>query len=353
MENITTREQAIEILEKTERPVAPGRKCTIDRFMPEDAWGVIRCCYSIYGGGYPIDAYYIPDKLIAENQNGNIFGVVARTVEGEITGYGALYRSSAWSPKVYETGQYIVRKEYRNTRIAYELYNFINTVLIDEIDLDAMFGEPVCKHLVTQKMGVRAGYLETGVELELMPAEAYETDANTAGRVSALLMLKVVRDMPHDIYLPEIYKEIVTRCTDSMRLARKIKPTAAQPFGMDGGLSSCRYHDHAEVGRLSIARCGSETARVVSDFESRAFSKNYKVLQVYLNIGEPAVGSVFEELLGKGYFFGAYLPRWFGTDGFLLQKLAVEPDLDSILLYSEWAKKLLAFTLKDRGRAGK
>jgi len=59
---------------------------------------------------------------------------------------------------------------------------------------------------------------------------------------------------------------------------------------------------------------------------------------------------VFEGLLENGYFFGAYLPRWFGADGFLLQKLTVDPDLSSILLYSEWAKEVLAFTVKDRER---
>jgi hypothetical protein len=351
MNKITTRKEAIEILSETAEPVPPGLKFTVDRFKPEDAWGVIQCCYSIYGDAYPIDTYYIPEKLIEENLNGNIYGVVARTSTGKVVGYSALYRSSPPFPGIYEVGQLIVRMEYRKTRIAYEVNAYVVNRLVYEIPADAYFGEAVTTHLVTQKMGVRAGCSETGFELDLMPAEADRTGDSSAARVSAVLMFKMIRDRPHDIYLPAIYTEIIQKCLGAMELSRSVKLTGPGPCESSESRSVSQFFDHAGVARLSFTDVGSDFSRMISEYEATALSRDYKVLQMFLNIGAPSIGSVIERLLANGYFFGAYLPRWFDTDGLLLQKLTGATDVASINLYSTWAKELLEFTLKDRERA--
>ena len=54
-----------------------------------------------------------------------------------------------------------------------------------------------------------------------------------------------------------------------------------------------------------------------------------------------------EYLRGRGYFFGGVLPRWFGADGFLMQKVTVRPNWEGIRLYSEKAQKICDFIRED------
>jgi len=72
-------------------------------------------------------------------------------------------------------------------------------------------------------------------------------------------------------------------------------------------------------------------------------------LQVTLNMACPHIGVVVELLREKGFFFGGMAPRWFGTDGFLMQKLfGSETEYEEIKLYTQTAKELLSFIRSDR-----
>jgi hypothetical protein len=45
-------------------------------------------------------------------------------------------------------------------------------------------------------------------------------------------------------------------------------------------------------------------------------------------------------------------PRWFDTDGFLMQKLLCPPDFDGIQLLTDFSRQLLEFIREDWQRAG-
>jgi hypothetical protein len=65
----------------------------------------------------------------------------------------------------------------------------------------------------------------------------------------------------------------------------------------------------------------------------------------------PWVGEAVAILRDIGYFFGGALPRWFDSDGLLMQKLICSPDFEGIVLVSEFAKQLLEFIKEDCRRA--
>ncbi len=113
--NPATREDAIRMLREEAHKVRPDQDFVVDGMQPEDAWGIARCFYEVYGENYPFDCYYVPERLAEEAWLGNILGVVARTTDGDIVGFGALFRSSAHNPRLYEYGQATVIPEYRST----------------------------------------------------------------------------------------------------------------------------------------------------------------------------------------------------------------------------------------------
>jgi len=75
--------------------------------------------------------------------------------------------------------------------------------------------------------------------------------------------------------------------------------------------------------------------------------------RILINLDRPWIGDAVERLREKGYFLGGYVPRWFDTDGFLMQKILSEPDFSTIALYSEKAREIKRHVQADWERATK
>jgi len=75
----------------------------IDTFRPDDAQGIVRLFRTVYGEHYPIQIFYDPQSIIAVNEAGKYYSIVARTVSGSIIGVVHLFRSAP-HPSTYEAG---------------------------------------------------------------------------------------------------------------------------------------------------------------------------------------------------------------------------------------------------------
>ncbi len=108
-----------------------------------------------------------------------------------------------------------------------------------------------------------------------------------------------------------------------------------------------KFFAPAGVGRFAIASLGADFESRIADIENAASGKGMKVLQIFINLDNPASGKGVDILREHGYFLGGYLPRWFDSDGLLMQKLLVSPDFNSINLYTEKARELLRYVIRD------
>jgi len=100
---------------------------------------------------------------------------------------------------------------------------------------------------------------------------------------------------------------------------------------------------------VQVCSIGSDWAQVVAELMAEAERRGVVSLQVVLNTACPAIGEATEMLRHNGFFFGGLAPRWFGTDGVLMQKLwGDEPDYEETKLYSQTAKELMAFIRADK-----
>ena len=67
------RKEALRLLRETPWTAPDGsEECSIGYFEPADAPRIARLFYAVYGEGYPVDTYYIPERLIEENARGAI-----------------------------------------------------------------------------------------------------------------------------------------------------------------------------------------------------------------------------------------------------------------------------------------
>ncbi|MBA4397403.1 MAG: hypothetical protein C0394_08475 [Syntrophus sp. (in: bacteria)] len=325
---------------------------TVGGFRPEDADGIVRLFRAVYGEGYPIRLFYDPAAITAANREGRYYSIVARAPAGEIVGATHLYNSAAPCKVLYEWGAGLVLKEYRNLGVNSHLGAFLlDNFITRNPHIEEVFGEPVCNHPVLQKAVIPLKFIETAIEVALMPAEAYSREKSAAGRVATLTAFRCYKPKPHRIFLPPAYEQELRGIYARLDDARDVVVSEGEIPGARPTKADLTVFDFARVARIAVPETGGDFSNRLAVLEGEALLKNTVVFQVWLNLTEPWAGAAVDILRDRGYFFGGALPRWFDGDGFLMQKLLCPPDFESIVLVSDFAKQLLEFIKQDWRRA--
>lgn len=330
---------------------SPSDSFQIDFFRPEDAEGIVRLFRAVYGDAYPIKIYYDPKALIQANASGEYYSIVARAPAGEVVGVQHLFRSAPCKT-LYECAAGLVLKEYRQLGINKAMLTFLYEDWVPtRRNVEEVFGEAVCNHPYMQKTVLDAHHVETALEIALMPAEAYDKEKSSSGRVAALLIFRRYTSKPHRVYIPAAYEQQLRFIYEGLDDAREIALSGETAPEHQTSHAEMNVFDFARVARIAVDRIGNDFERYVNDLEKKALGQNSVVIQLWLNLSAPWVGSAADILRKRGYFLGGVLPRWFDHDGILMQKLICPPDFDGIRLHSERSHKILEMVKQDWGRA--
>jgi len=323
-----------------------GSGFRIDVFHPGDAEGVSGLFREVYGDGYPVKIVYDPEGFTKAVDRQDYVSVVARTPEGDIVGFSSLYRSAP-NQNLYEMGLSMVSAEYRRTAIIGLMIRRLAKVALASPGFDALFGETVCNHVLTQKSSSLFKAVETAIEIDLMPSEAYEKEESASGRVSTVASTRTIVPRPHTIHVPEVYGDYLAHIYNGFDDSRTLKRSEERlPPDRSTGLA-VQIFDGAGVARISVNEAGSDFETVLDSEEKAVRSKGVIVIQVWLNLSWPWVGGCVEALRSRGYFFCGSFPRWFGEDGLLMEKVEGRPNWEGIILYSERARQILEFIRED------
>ena len=326
--------------------IEPGQSWEVDLFSPEDAEGVVKLFQTVYGKDYPVKTFIDPELLTRENLAGRTISTVVRTSSGDIVGHNALFNSAPWEG-IKESGSGLVHPLYRGGRgIFTKMVAHSHEVAARKFGVKAAFGEPVCNHLFAQRMARTLNFRAMALEVDLMPGETYAKEASSSGRVSVMLTIKTVEPHPQAVYMPERYQEALRFMYQDMDDSRELFVSSeASP---DQGTSiSTQVYGFARVARLTVNQAGRGFAASLAAEEKAALDQGVEVIQVWLNLAWPFVGGLAEDLRGQGYFLGGVLPRWFDTDGLLMQKTVARPNWDSIRMEFERSIKIREFVQAD------
>lgn len=348
--------EALARIKAEPQTIAPDQKYAVDRFRPEDAWGVARLFLEIYGEDYPVDDSYIPERIVEANASGRVRTVVTRTEAGEVVGQAALFRSSPPNPNMYEYGQMLVAKAYRNTMIAGRMNQYVCKNLVGRDGVDASFGEAVCNHLVTQKMSRGMQFFPCAMELGLMPEEAYEREG-AVGRVSCLVFVRVDVDPPQPLNIPECWRELAEAGLKNFSLARQTALSGPE-LPADGATDmQVQRFDFAGVVRCHVAGVGADFPQRLRAELDAAVARGDALVQFYLGLNSPWSGGAANALKEAGCFCGGVAPCWFpaggGGDALLAQRFLRPVSLAAINLFSEDAEAFCALVRADMERAGR
>jgi GNAT superfamily N-acetyltransferase len=316
-------------------------------FRPEDADGIAALFRAVYGEGYPIKLFYDPQALTEANEKGTYYSIVARNAGGKVVGVEHLFRSAPYEA-LYEAGAGLVLKEYRGLGLNKRMLEFVYEKWVPEQHgIEQMWGEAVCNHVTMQKAVIKLRHVEMALEVALMPAEAYTQEKSAAGRVAAVSAFRCYKPNPHTVYLPLAYESELQFLYSALDDKRDILIANQSLSDSAASQAEMTVFDFARVCRIAVQSVGSDFNTCIQELETKALDQKAAVIQVWLNLGFPRVGSAVDILRGRGYFLGGLLPRWFDDDGLLMQKIMANPDFESIQLYSDRAKQIFAMVQAD------
>jgi hypothetical protein len=330
-----------------------GLAYTIGFFSPEDADGVVALYREVYGDHYPAKVVYDPAGLIRQEETGEAHRLVARSPSGEVVGHIALFRSSPPNPQLYEDGCLMIRHDYRQTDLSFVIFSAVMTRLMPRFGIRYIWGEAVCNHLFTQQATRREGFIETGLEMDLMPLASYTVPGaqRAGGRVSAVLVFYLSDVEPRTVYTPACYDEFIRFLYAPIGQAVTfIRSEAPLPPGKTSG--HAELFAGAGVARITLDTIGEDSWLWITRETLKAAEKGASVIQVFLRITEPSIGEVVSILHENGFFISGVLPCWYGDDGFLMQKIIGTPFFEGTHVYSKQAKQIKEYVEKDWVKRG-
>ncbi len=311
----------------------------IDFFRIEDAPGIARLFREVYGEGYPIRAYYLPDQLIEENAAGRIISCVARTSSGEVVGHNALVLMDPGT-HLYENAAGAVSPAFRNQGIFFPLFKHTLVNTSKRFNIEGIVGEPVCSHTHVQKMALQLDFKESGLEVDLMPAAAYGMESGALSRVSVLLGFLMLKPREQTVQIPMVYQDELKYLYSGLNVERTFVISSSDLPTEGSSQGSMRVFEMAQVARITIDRIGRDFEPFIGRLENEAHEKGTVIFQAWLPLASPFTSAATDILRGHGYFLGGILPCGRNGDGLLMQKVSQEPEWESIALYSERARRI-------------
>lgn len=322
------------------RPAVPADlRWDVRRMRPEDAIGVCRTLYGVYGYTYPVEAVYSPDRLIELNQGGEMLTVVAVTAEGEVFGTASLERG--FGPDTMEVGVAAVLAEYRGKGAAARM----SELLLEEARLErkaGCSGWGVTQHAYSQKGLVARGFHECALLVGNAPADMTmeSIDQHVVQRGSVMGMyLDLEPPGRRPLFLPERHADFLLGVVRRLGL----EPLEVSPGSPPDAptILDVRANKLRAGAILGVERQGPDTFDRIRECQEHLVDTGFVELSLMLDLADPRTPVLVGRLEEKGFFLSGVLPRTRCGDALVMQYLHdVRLDYDAIQVASEYGRAL-------------
>lgn len=322
----------------------------IDGFAPQDADRLPDLFRRIYGDHYLSADVYDPQAYRRANADGSCHSLVARGPGGAPVGHLGILKSAA-HPGVRELGQGVVDPGHRTQGLLGQMIDTCIAIADRDPGCCGLFGAALTNHVFSQRALWRADFVDVGFEIGYVPARMMQIEATGAGPTATVLQYRALDDAPRQVaYLPSAYSDLMLALYDQLHLTRAFA-TADRPLDQ-AGRSRIETVDlpRFDLVRLNIRRVGHDLERRVADTVAFARRNGRTMVQVVLALDSPCTDAAVAALRAAGFWFGALLPRWMGTDALLLQRAIGEPWFEGMELYTDDARALLRYVREDAAR---
>lgn len=301
-----------------------------------------------YGDAFPVGYVYQPDALLQEISQGRLAAALAMDGEKRAAGYVSVFKSAP-NPNLWEAGNLVVVPDYKHTDVSSLLFAaYFNGTLYAKEASDGLWGEAVCCHYFTQVGNIKSGAADVALELDQLDGPSFIGNHTGSARVSCVLGFLEGNAPGSPTYVPAIYAPILEKLLQPLYPRVTLHATAPLPAA---GLTRHveRYYEPVRTWKISVQSIGADWQNVAAGIMTEAKRRGVISLQIIMNMDCPHLDAAVQVLKSQGFFFGGLAPRWFGSDGLLMQQvLGQAPEYEHMKLYSAAAKEILAWIQAER-----
>ncbi|GMU53348.1 MAG: hypothetical protein AMXMBFR33_24940 [Candidatus Xenobia bacterium] len=323
-----------------EPPLAPEQDYQVRPFQPQDALGVARLCYQVYGYTYMHEELYFPDRLTAMNASGQLYSMVALDAAGQVVGHYALERPQPGP--LAECGEALVSPMHRGRKLMERMGQQLETVAPD-LGLTTLYSNAVTLHPYSQRAAEGFGRTPCGLTLSGVPAQVTFKGLGGGQRTSCVLYVQYLSRPPaRPVYLPDRYRELLLQLYD--RLGDQVSPQDASALAGEGALT-VELKPCFQTGRIRVTRPGEDSPTALAQ-ALRDLCQLGQAQAVYLELplDDPATPELTLRARELGFFFSALGPQ----DWLRLQWVAQPVDMGALKLNSDQTRALRDFIQADR-----
>jgi serine/threonine-protein kinase RsbW len=335
----------------TTAPAAPLAPVTVRMMTPEDAVGVARCTYAVYGYTVPDEYLYFPDRIREMLHGGLLEVVVAATSDGDIV---ACLTSEVAHPgaAVGYLGEGHVIPAYRHHGLLEDMLRFIQRRATDRGML-GLYGEAVTVHPYSQKSNIALGFTVVGVQLADEGATVVFkaiSETTSAKRTATVLYFYKTNEGPRrTVYPPPQHRAMIERIYAEGRFDRQIAtiPAKAPPEPGAARVTVDVFPEWSEAV-LHVTAYGPDLPALVRARLRELCRRRIEWICLDLPLSHPAAAEVCAPIEALGFFFCGVIPNFADDDDVLrLQYLnEIEADVESAQLASPFGKEMFDYVVR-------
>jgi anti-sigma regulatory factor (Ser/Thr protein kinase)/RimJ/RimL family protein N-acetyltransferase len=332
-------------------PRAPEQEYTVRRLQPEDAIQVAQCIYRTYGYTYSNEDLYYPERIVQQNESGELISEVVLDESGEVVGHAALERSGLGP--VAELGQAVVVPAHRGRKLLQRM-----TVALHQeghrLGLSGLYGQPTTAHTASQKVIDAFDYRLCGITLGYIPRTRIYKNMQTDSaqeRTSLGLSFQYLKPpAPAMRYVPECHWPMLKRIYAGLGAPVEFQDDSFMAGGP--GQVVVRFNQGYGIGKIGVRQVGADTAaevrRALHDLCDMAHAE---AIYLELPLAQPATADLCRLVEDEGFFFSGVGPQ-FAPDGDSLRMQYLNTPLDPAMvqLLTPFGHDLLDYIVQEMER---
>lgn len=341
-------------------PLAPPQDYTV-RLTGEDTdWHQIAVAmYRTYGFSYPLDDFYLPDRIRALNQAGLVLSAVAVTNDGEVVGHYALDvqgfgQFGVQRPFTGELGKAVVDPAHRSRGLMERMRRFVEDAA-RERGMTSVFSEPTMAHPFSQKANESLGSRACGVMLGLVASHLLGLkaidSAATGQRTSVMFYHQPLGPQAaRRVYAPPVHRQMLWRTYAHCG----IDVQDAGPAGPAAGHTDVivQYVPQIDIGVMAVRAVGHDVAqRLRASLQQLVRDAGARVIFMTLRLDDPGCPGALEAAERLGFHYAALCPLFDeGHDVLRLQYVNVPIDFGALAVAGPFAREIVDYVQADRAR---
>ncbi len=313
---------------------------------PTEAVEVSRCFFDAYGYSYVYEDIYYPERIVALNQNGELYSAVVVNESGEVLCHGALL-FARHLPGIAEMAMAATRPHYQGQALAPKL----NETIVKEAfrrKLKGIFANAVCTHPYSQravrKAGAKATCFLLAHSLDSTSIKGIADKMADRGSVVVYYLPLQFSTEVSTIYPPVKHQDMFLDLYKHLGFPVQIgEPVSADLLAGESEIE-LTINKRRQTAVLSFNRYGQDIFERLHDVLYRIKKERVQVLEAYLNLNDPQTQNMAAYLEKESFLFTGFIPGVEGGDRLVMQYFnGIVVDYDMIRLDADQARELLDY----------